>query len=448
MPQRLTRSSIYIRSLGLAACASLLGGNSRVDEMIARCTSGLQGEVWGTYKIVTILGFVQDVTGKMLRYNLRLAHTNAPSPSTTLKTETTATPLQSSNIKEPNDKDAEFDSGTFTNPFAPPVTSSVESSSRIIDTSNMHTFQQPQTYIRRWTKDHPLVTIIDNPSKPVSTRRQLTTDAIWCYFRAFLTKFEPKNYKEAMNESSWIEAMQEEIHEFKRLKNKAWLVAKGYRQEEGIDFEESFAPVARIKAIRIFLAYAAYKNIMVYQMDVNTAFLNEIEESTLQFETSSSCLVRHALQLPSQSEIHQSYCRSKVVNTKGRQGSYPGLQVSLHPRGIFINQSKYALKMLTKYGLKSCDAVNTPMVERSKLVEDPQGTKVDHTHYHSMAKLTEKHLTAVKRVFQYLKGTINMGLWYLKDTRFDLIALANTDHAGCQDTRRSTSGSAQFMGES
>ncbi|GKE53444.1 retrovirus-related pol polyprotein from transposon TNT 1-94 [Tanacetum coccineum] len=106
--------------------------------------------------------------------------------------------------------------------------------------------------------------IIGDLSKPISTRRQLSTDALWCYFHALLAKEEPKNYKEAMIKSSWIKAMQEEIHEFERLKicgvlkNKARLVAKGYRQEEGIDFEESFEPVARIEAIIIFLAYAAY----------------------------------------------------------------------------------------------------------------------------------------------------------------------------------------------
>ncbi|GJY27198.1 integrase, catalytic region, zinc finger, CCHC-type containing protein [Tanacetum coccineum] len=152
-------------------------------------------------------------------------------------------------------------SDTFTNPFAPPDSSSAESSSRIVDTSNMHTFQQPQINTKRWTKDHPLVTIIQNPSKPVSTRRQLANDALWCYFYAFLVKEELKNYKEAMIESCWIEAMQEDIHEV--LKNKARLVAKCYRQEEGIDFEESFAPVVRIEAIHIFVAYAAHKNMTV-----------------------------------------------------------------------------------------------------------------------------------------------------------------------------------------
>ncbi|GJS81007.1 retrovirus-related pol polyprotein from transposon TNT 1-94 [Tanacetum coccineum] len=110
--------------------------------------------------------------------------------------------------------------------------------------------------------------------------------SMWCYFDTFLTLVEPKNFKQEMTEPSWINAMQEEIHEFERLevktyesggvlKNKARLVAQGFRQEEGIDFEESFAPVARIEAIRIFVANAAHKNMTIYQMDVNTAFLND-----------------------------------------------------------------------------------------------------------------------------------------------------------------------------
>ncbi|GKF59457.1 hypothetical protein Tco_0176243 [Tanacetum coccineum] len=141
-----------------------------------------------------------------------------PSPSTSPNNETTNSPINSTNVEELHNKeDTVFNNDTFTNPFALPVTISAESSSRIVDTSNMHTFQQPQINTKRWTKDHPLVTIIGNPSKIVSTRRQLAIDALWCYFHAFLVKEEPKNYKEAMIESSWIEAMQEEIHEFERL---------------------------------------------------------------------------------------------------------------------------------------------------------------------------------------------------------------------------------------
>nr|GEZ20957.1 retrovirus-related Pol polyprotein from transposon TNT 1-94 [Tanacetum cinerariifolium] len=148
--------------------------------------------------------------------------------------------------------------------------------------------------------------IIGQLSRPVSTRLQLYEKALFYYYDAFLTSVEPKTYKEALTQSCWIEAMQEELNEFERLevwelvprpdkvmvitlkwiykvkldelggilKNKARLVARGYRQEEGIDFEESFASVARLDAIRIFLAYAAHKNMVVYQMDVKTAFLN------------------------------------------------------------------------------------------------------------------------------------------------------------------------------
>nr|GFA51824.1 retrovirus-related Pol polyprotein from transposon TNT 1-94 [Tanacetum cinerariifolium] len=145
--------------------------------------------------------------------------------------------------------------------------------------SNVIQIHTPFEYLGRWTKDHHIVNEIGDPSRSVSTRKQLETDAMWCYFDAFLTLVEPKNFNQAMTEPSWINAMQEEIHEFKRLKNKARLVAQGFRQEDGIDFEESFAPVARIEAIRIFIANAAHKNMTIYQMDVKTTFLNgELKE--------------------------------------------------------------------------------------------------------------------------------------------------------------------------
>ncbi|GJU72923.1 integrase, catalytic region, zinc finger, CCHC-type containing protein [Tanacetum coccineum] len=212
---------------------------------------------------------------------------DAPSPSTTPNTEANITPIQDANVQETNqeNKDVEFDNDTFTNPFAPLDTSSVKSSTRILDSSNMHTFYQPHFHTKNWMKDHPLETIIENPPKPVSTKQQLKTDAMWCYFHAFLTKVDPKNYRESMKESSWIEAMQQEIHEFNRLegvfKNKARLVAKGYRQKEGIDFEDSFASVVRIEAIRIFITYATYKNMPVYQIDMKIAFLNDVLKEEL-----------------------------------------------------------------------------------------------------------------------------------------------------------------------
>ncbi|GJX41190.1 retrovirus-related pol polyprotein from transposon TNT 1-94 [Tanacetum coccineum] len=134
--------------------------------------------------------------------------------------------------------------------------------------SNVRPSHTPFELSGRWTKDHPIANVIGDLSRSISTRKQLKTDDMWCYFDGFLTSVEPKNFKQAMIEPSWIDAMQEEIHEFKRLqvkmdefgevlKNKARLVTQGFRQEEGIDFEESFASVARIEAIRIFVANAA-----------------------------------------------------------------------------------------------------------------------------------------------------------------------------------------------
>nr|GFC67347.1 retrovirus-related Pol polyprotein from transposon TNT 1-94 [Tanacetum cinerariifolium] len=147
--------------------------------------------------------------------------------------------------------------------------------------------------------------VIGNPSQSVRTRRQLESDAEMCMFALTVSRTEPKNIKEAMVDSPWIESMQEELHQFDRLdvwelvdrplctnvinlkwlwknkrdeentviRNKSRLVAKGYAQKEGVDFEESFAPVARLEAVRLFIAYAAHKSFTIYQMDMKTAFL-------------------------------------------------------------------------------------------------------------------------------------------------------------------------------
>nr|GFB74831.1 retrovirus-related Pol polyprotein from transposon TNT 1-94 [Tanacetum cinerariifolium] len=126
----------------------------------------------------------------------------------------------------------------------------------------------------KWTKDHPLNNIIGQLSRPVSTRLQLHEQALFCYYDAFMTsELVPRPDQVLAITLKWIYKVKlDELGGI--LKNKARLVVRGYRQEEGIDFEELFAPVARLEAIRIFLAYAAHKNMVVYQMDVKTAFLN------------------------------------------------------------------------------------------------------------------------------------------------------------------------------
>nr|GEX37589.1 retrovirus-related Pol polyprotein from transposon TNT 1-94 [Tanacetum cinerariifolium] len=147
--------------------------------------------------------------------------------------------------------------------------------------------------------------VIGNPSQSVRTRRQLESDVKMCMFALTVSQTKPKNIKEAMADSARIESMQEELHQFDRLdvwelvdrplcinvinlkwiwknkrdeentviRNKSRLVAKGYAQKEGVDFEESFAPVSRLEAVRLFIMYVAHKSFTVYQMDVKTAFL-------------------------------------------------------------------------------------------------------------------------------------------------------------------------------
>nr|GFA75219.1 Gag-Pol polyprotein [Tanacetum cinerariifolium] len=137
----------------------------------------------------------------------------------------------------------------------------------------------------RWMKDHPLEQVRGNPSRLVQTRRQLATDPKMCMFSLTVSTAKPKNIKEAMAYSAWIEAMQEELYQFDRLqvselidkpfgKSVIRLKSKGYAQKEGIDFEESFAPVVRLEAVWIYVAYAAHKSFPIYQMDMKTAFLN------------------------------------------------------------------------------------------------------------------------------------------------------------------------------
>nr|GEY65636.1 copia protein [Tanacetum cinerariifolium] len=188
------------------------------------------------------------------------------------------------------------------------------------------------------------------------------------------------------------------------LKNKARLMAKGYRQEDGIDFEESFSPVAHIEAIRIFVANAASKNMTIYQMDVKTSFLNgELKE-----------------------EVHVSQSEGFVDLD--------------HPTHVYrLKKALYGLKQAPR----ACMVSSLMYLTASK----PDLVFAVFMCVRYQASPTKKHLEVLKRVFRYLKGTINYCLWYPKDTVMALTAYADADHAGCQDTRRSTSGSAQFLGD-
>nr|GEY64606.1 uncharacterized mitochondrial protein AtMg00810-like [Tanacetum cinerariifolium] len=225
-------------------------------------------------------------------------------------------------------------------------------------------------------------------------------DPEMCMYTLTVSTVEPKNIKEAMADSAWIEAMQEELHYFDRL------------QEEGIDFEESFAPVARLEAVRIFVAYVAHKSFPIFLMDVKTEFLN----------------------------------------------------------GPLKEEAKYTFEILHKHGIDKGQSTGTPMATKLKLDADLSGNPVDQTNYHSkigslmyltssrldivqavcfcaryQSRPTKKHLKEVKRIFKHLRGTVNMGLWYPKGSRFELTAFSDADHVGCIDYRKITSGGIQFL---
>nr|GEW28461.1 hypothetical protein [Tanacetum cinerariifolium] len=287
------------------------------------------------------------------------------------------------------------------------------------------------------------------------------------------------------------------------IHNKTRLVKRGYRQEEGIDFEESFAPVARMEAIRIFLAYVAHKGFTVYQMDVKTAFLHgSLKKDVYVCQPKGFIDADHPSHVyklknvicfnddilvvqvyvddiifgstyPRYAILFSDLMKSRFeMSMMGEMTFFLSLQVNQFPYGIFINQSKYMHEILKKYGLNTCDIIGTPMDIKDKLDLDQIGIPVNATKYHSMigalmyltssrpiivhatcvcaryqAHPTEKHLKEVKRIFCYLWGTINMGLWYMKDSGFELTGFSDADYAGCKDTFKSTSGEAQFLGK-
>nr|GEW98444.1 hypothetical protein [Tanacetum cinerariifolium] len=193
------------------------------------------------------------------------------------------------------------------------------------------------------------------------------------------------------------------------------LFAQGHTQEEGIDYEEVFAPVARIEAIRLFLAYASFMGFMVYQIDVKSAFLyGTIEEEVY---------VCQPLGFEDPDHPDKVY---KVV--KGLYGLHQA------PRAC---QDKYVAEILKKFGLTEEKSASTPIDTEKPLLKDPDGEDVDVHIYKSMI---------VKRIFRYLKGKSHLGLWYPKDSPFDLVAYSGSDYAGASLDRKSTTGGCQFLG--
>ncbi|GJZ91053.1 putative ribonuclease H-like domain-containing protein [Tanacetum coccineum] len=379
---------------------------------------------------------------------------------------------------------------------------------------------------------------------------------------------EPKSISQALKDESWVEAMQEELLQFKLQKvwilvdfpsgkkaigtkwvfrnkrdersivvtNKARLVAQGFRQEEGIDYDEVFSPVARIEAIRLFLAFASFMGFPVYQMDVKSAFLyGTIEEEVYVhqppgfvdpahpnkvykvikalyglhqaprawYETLSSFLLKNGFRRgtidktlfikKNKNDIMlvqvyvddiifgsttQSMCtefkdcmhKRFQISSMGELTFFLGLQVKQQPDGIFISQDKYVADILKKFDFCSIKTTTTPIESNKPLVKDEDGVDVDVHVYRSMIgslmylttirpnimfavcacarfQVTPKasHLNAVKRIFRYLKHQPKLGLWYPRDSPFELEAFLDSDYGGASLDRKSTTGGCQFL---
>ncbi|GJT61141.1 putative ribonuclease H-like domain-containing protein [Tanacetum coccineum] len=400
-------------------------------------------------------------------------------------------------------------------------------------------------------------------------RRNNHKDFHHCLFACFLSQHEPKKISEALEDESWVDDMQEELLQFEIQKvwilvdfpygkkaigtkwvyrnkkdergvvvrNKARLVAQGHRQEEGIDYDEVFAPVARLEAIRIFLAFASYMGFIVYQMDVKSAFLyGKIDEEVYVsqppgfqdpkypqkvykvvkalyglhqaprawYATLSTFLLKNGYRrgtidktLFLKKDKHdiilvqvyvddiifgstkKSWCdefealmKSRFqMSSMGELTFFLGLQVKQKPDGIFISQDKYVAEMLKKFDFASVKTASTPIETQKPLVKDEEASDVDVHLYRSMIgslmymtasrpnimftvcacsrfQVTPKtsHLSAVKRIFRYLKGKPKLGLWYPRESSFDLESYSDSDYAGANLDRKSTTGGCQFLG--
>ncbi|GJR49345.1 putative ribonuclease H-like domain-containing protein [Tanacetum coccineum] len=437
---------------------------------------------------------------------------------------------------------------------------------------------------------HPKSQILGDPKSVVQTRSKVQQksgahalfsfiqkqqrnnhkDQQHCLFACFLSQEEPKKISEALQDDSWVQAMQEELLQFKLqqvwvlvdlphgmkvigtkwvyrnkrdergvvVRNKARLVAQGYTQEEGIDYDEVFAPVARIEAIRLFLAFASFMGFIVYQMDVKSAFLyGTIDEEVYVsqppgfvdpdhpkkvykvvkalyglhqaprawYATLSTFLEKHGYKRGTIDKTlfikrdkkdimlvqvyvddiifgstKKSWCdefealmKSRFqMSSMGELTFFLGLQVKQNKAGIFISQDKYVAEILKKFDLVNVKTAITPMETKVALTKDEEAVDVDVHLYRSMIgslmyltasrpdimyavcvcsrfQVTPKtsHLNAVKRIFKYLKGKPHLGLWYPRESPFDLEAFSDSDYGGSNLDRKSTTGGCQFLGQ-
>nr|GEX28214.1 hypothetical protein [Tanacetum cinerariifolium] len=347
----------------------------------------------------------------------------------------------------------------------------------------------------------------DAPS-PISTRLQLHEQALFCYYDAFLTSIEPNRYKDALTQSCWIEAMQEELNEFERIEvwelvprpDKVMVITlkvfysgckiRGYKdfshvcrsQEHGrlpnrcedCVFEWKYVGRVYVSQPDVFVdpdnpnhvyklrkalyglkqAPRAYNDMLSSFLISQDFFKGSVDPTLFICRNDNDLLlvqihvddIIFAASTPELCDIFAKIMCSKFkMSMMGKISFFLGLQISQSPRGIFINQSKYAFESLKKYSFESCDLVDTPVVVKSKLDEDKEGKAVDPSHYHGSAY--RKALTCGQKDLLIPTRNRQSGSMVSEGFFNYFTAFADADHAGCQDARRSTSGGLQFLGD-
>nr|GEU88146.1 hypothetical protein [Tanacetum cinerariifolium] len=378
----------------------------------------------------------------------------------------------------------------------------------VLDATQSHITNQASTSSHpvpqdRWSRDQhiELVNIIGDPGKGMLTRSMAAK-----LTAALAGTLVSLPYGKITIGSKWVFINKKDKHGT-TTKNKERLVAQEYSQEEGIDYDETFAPVARMETIRIFLAFATYMNFKVYQMDVKSAFLNgKLKEEVyvkqpFSFESSEFpdyvCKLDKALYGLKQAPrswyetlftffIQNKFARGRIDNTLfiykskgavllvqvmiGELTYFLGLKIKQDDKGILIFQELYTRNLLKKYEISDSSSVKTPMVPPNNLGPDLAGKSVNKTSYRGMigslmyltairpdiqfstvlclryqSNPKESHLIAVKRILRYLKGTPTLGLYYPKCSGFDLKGYSDSDYAGCNIDRKNTLAEAEYV---
>ncbi|GJS28636.1 retrovirus-related pol polyprotein from transposon TNT 1-94 [Tanacetum coccineum] len=313
-----------------------------------------------------------------------------------------------------------------------PKNDSEASSSSDITPNVVHTATPYSKHVTKCTKDHTLDNIIGELKRPVSIRLQLHEQALFCYYDAFLSSVGPKTYKDALTQSCWIEAMQEELNEFKHLEvwelvprpDKVMVITLKWIYKVKLD-------EWRISKTRLSLVATYQPDGFVDQDNLNHVY--KLKKALYGLKQAP----RAWYDLLSKFLLSQEFSKGTVDLTLfiRRQGK-DILLVQIYVDDIIFASTTPELFLVSP--------MDTLMVEKSKLDEDPQGKAVDPTHYRGMVG-TLMYLTASRPDLTFVVCMCARGLWYPKDSSIALTAYEDADHAGCQETRRSTSMRSQLI---